>query len=231
LRVVIGTDLKALNWNAIYFENNARPDGILSSDQYLNDSDVEMIMNTWNETHQGESNWFTPAVMGKGMKFIPTGSTHRDMDFPSLRRYSKEEILGAYGVPPIVAGDYRDANRASSDIMYRLYWENAILPRCDTIEAVLNQALIPPDSGMRLVFDLGAIEALKGDVLEMSKVGARVIKQYWSPNEIRSFLWNLPVVEDERANAIYSLDGTEVIGQAPPPSEVSGENRLTAGDA
>ena len=231
LRIVIAGDLKALNWNTLFFAKGARPDGILSSEQYLNDADVEMIMNTWNDSHQGEENAFTPAVMGKGMSYKPTGSSHKDMDFPTLRRYSKEEILGAYGVPPIVAGDYRDANRASSDIMYRLYWENAILPRCDTIEAVLNQALIPPGSGMRLVFDLGAIEALKGDVLEMSKVGARVIKQYWSPNEIRSFLWNLPVVEDERANAIYSLDGSEVIGHAPPPSEVSGENRLSAGDA
>jgi len=190
-----------------------------------------MIMNTWNDSHLGEENLFTPAVMGKGMSYKPTSSSHKDMDFPNLRRYSKEEILGAYGVPPIVAGDYKDANRASSDVMYRLYWENAILPRCDVIEAVLNQALLPADSGVRLVFDLGAIEALKGDVLEMSKVGARVIKQYWSPNEVRSFLWNLPVVEDERANSIYSLDGTEVIGHAPTPSEVASENQLTAGDA
>jgi len=231
LRVVIGTDLKALNWNAIFFENGARPDGIISSEQFLNDSDVEMIMQTWDDTHRGEENAHRPAVMGKGVKWVDVGASHKDLDFPKLRRYSKEEILGCYGVPPIVAGDYKDANRASSDVMYRLYWENAILPRCDVIEAVLNQALLPADSGVRLVFDLGAIEALKGDVLEMSKVGARVIKQYWSPNEVRSFLWNLPVVEDERANSIYSLDGTEVIGHAPTPSEVASENQLTAGDA
>jgi len=167
--------------------------------------------------------------MGKGMSYKPTSSTHKDMDFPTLRRYSKEEILGAYGVPPIVAGDYRDANRASSDIMYRLYYENGILPRCDVIEDFLNIALMSPGSGRRLVFDLGAIEALKGDLLELSKVGARVRTQAWSSNEMRVLLWNLPLAEGDGANAIYSPDGKEVIGQAPIPTEISSDRKIGSG--
>ena len=229
LRIVIAGDLKALNWNALFFAKGARPDGILSSEQYLNDSDIEMIMNTWNDSHLGEENAFTPAVMGKGMSYKPTGSSHKDMDFPNLRRYSKEEILGAYGVPPIVAGEYRDANRASSEVMYKLYYENAILTRCDVIEDVLNNALMLPGSGKRIVFDLGAIEALKGDLLELSKVGARVRTQAWSSNEMRVLLWNLPLAEGDGANSIYSPDGKEVIGQAPVPTEISTDRKLGSG--
>ena len=229
LRVVIGTDLKALNWNAVFFANSARPEGILSSDQYLNDGDVEMIMQTWDDNHRGEENQSRPAVMGKGMKWLPTGSSHRDMDFPSLRRYSKEEILGSYGVPPIVAGDYTDANRASSEIMYRLYYENGILPRCDVMEDFWNTALMEPGSGKRIVYDLGAIEALKGDVLEMAKVSARV-KEEFSVNERRVFLWNLPIIKGNDGNALWDPKREEIIGYAPIPSEVASENQLTAGD-
>lgn len=221
LRVVIGGDLKAINWNYLFFENGARPDGALVSEQRLNEQDIDLILDTWDDSHQGEENWHRPAVMGQGMKWIDVGSKHKDMDFPNLRRYSKEEILGAYGVPPIVAGDYKDANRASSDIMYRLYYENAVLPRCDLIEDFLNMALLEPGSGLRLVFDLGAIEALKGDVLEMAKVGARVRTQGWTYNEMRVFLWNLPPIDDDGANAIWDPKGEEIVGYAPVPSEVS----------
>lgn len=225
LRVIIAGDLKAINWNYIFFENGARPDGMLVSDQRLLEPDIDLILAAWDDAHLGEENWHRPAVMGRGMKWQDVGSKHKDMDFPNLRRYSKEEIWGTYGVPPIVAGDYKDANRASSDIMYRLYYENGVLPRCDLIEDMLNMTLLEPGSGLRLVFDLGAIEALKGDVLEMAKVGARVRNQGWSFNEMRSFLWNLPLSEAEDANAIWNPKGDAVIGYAPVPSEVPSENQ------
>lgn len=230
LRVIIAGDLKAINWNYTFFENGARPDGMLVSEQYLNDGDIDQILETWDDAHQGESQWHRPAVMGKGMRWEDVGSGHKDMDFPKLRRSGKEEMLGTYGVPPIVAGDYKDANRASSDIMYRLYYENGVLPWCDLIEDMLGMDLVKPGSGLRLAFDLGAIEALKGDVLEMAKVGARVRNQGWSFNEMRAFLWNLPIIPDEDANAIWDPKGEEIIGHAPVPSEVSSGNQLTGGD-
>jgi HK97 family phage portal protein len=220
LRVIIASNLKSINWNYSYFKNSARPDGILSSEQYLNDSDVETILNTWLDSHQDEDNWFLPAVMGKGMSYKPTSGTHKDMDWALLRRHLNETIFGAYGVPPIVAGDYKDANRASSDVMYKLYMEGAILPRCDVLEDVINMALLPQGSGLRIVFDLGSIEALKGDLLNLAKVGARVRTQGWSANEMRSLIWNLPIAEGNDCNAIYNPKGDEVIGYAPLPSEL-----------
>ena len=229
LRVIIASNLKSINWNYSYFKNSARPEGILSSEQYLNDADIEMILNTWLDSHQDEDNWHLPAVMGKGMKYVNTGGTHRDMDWAVLRRHLNETIFGAYGVPPIVAGDYKDANRASSDVMYKLYYEDGILPRCDVLEDVFNIALMAPGSGRRIVFDLGAIEALKGDVLEMAKVGARVEKQGWSKNEMRVFLWNLPLIPEDGGNAIWSPKGDEIIGHAPIPSEISTDRKLGSG--
>ena len=228
LRVIIASNLKSINWNYTYFKNSARPEGILSSDQYLNDADVELIMQTWNDSHRDEENWHMPAVMGKGMTWKATGGGHKDMDWSLLRRHLNETIFGAYGVPPIVAGDYKDANRASSDVMYKLYYENGILPRCDTIEDVLNMALIPQGSGRRIVFDLGAIEALKGDVLEMAKVSARV-KEEFSVNERRVFLWNLPIIDGNEGNALWDPKRENIIGYAPIPSEVSVSRKIGSG--
>ena len=219
LRVIIGTDLKAINWNYIFFQENARPEGILSSDQYLNEGDAEMIMQSWLDSHQGEENWHKPAILGKGIKWLPTGSSHKDMDFRNLRLGTQEEVWGTYGMPPIVGGNYKDANRASSEIMYKLYYENGILPRCDIMEDVINLSLVPQGDGRRIVFDLGAIEALKGDLLNLAKVGARVRTQGWSANEMRALIWNLPIATGADCNAIYNPKGDEVIGYAPNPSE------------
>jgi len=227
LRVIIAGDLKAINWNYTFFKQGARPDGILASKGRLNDGDVDGILDAWDDAHRDEENWHRPAVMGNDMTWVDVGSSHRDMDFPKLRTYSKEEILGAYSVPPIAAGDYKDANRASSDVMYKLLYENGVLPRCDLIEDMLNLALLDPGSGMRLAFDLGSIEALKGDVLESAKVGARVINQGWSKNEVRYFIWNLPIIDKGNpksdANAIYDPKGENIVGYAPEPSETAGD--------
>jgi len=223
LKVIIAADLKALTWNYVFFNHGAIPAGILKSDQRITDPDVAAILDSWRDAHQHEENWHQPAVLGQGMSYQDIGTKHKDMDFNNLRRYSKEEILGAYGVPPIVAGDYKDANRASSDVMYRLFFEEGVLPRCDLIEDMLNLSLMDAGSGLRLVFDLGAIEALKGDVLEMAKVEARV-KDTWTKNERRVFLWSLPVMVDDenRGNAIWDPKGENIIGYAPNPSEVVG---------
>jgi HK97 family phage portal protein len=230
LRVTIGGDLKALNWNWLFFENGARPDGMLVSQQRLSSSDIDLILDTWDDSHQGEQGWHRPAVMGQGMTWEDVGAGHKDMDFPNLRRYSKEEILGAYGVPPIVAGDYKDANRASSDVMYKLYFEGCILPRCDLIEDALNMALLDPGSGLRLVFDLGSIEALKGDLLNLAKVGARIRSQGWSTNEMRYLIWNLPVIEDNPdANAVWDPAEKVIIGHAPVPTELTQRTSTRSG--
>jgi len=220
LRVIIAGDIKAITWNHMFFTNGARPDGILASKGRLNDGDVDGILDAWDDAHRDEENWHRPAVMGNDMTWVDVGSSHRDMDFPELRTYSKEEILAAYGVPPIIGGDWSDANRASSDVMYKWYYEGCILPRCDLIEDMLNMCLVPPGSGFRLVFDLGAIEALKGDLLEMAKVGARV-KEEFSINERRVFLWNLPIIDSKEGNAIWDPKRENIVGYAPLPSEVS----------
>ena len=227
LRVIIASNLKSINWNYSYFKNSARPEGILSSEQHLSDGDIDLIMQTWLDSHQDEDNWHMPAVMGKGMTWKATGSGHKDMDWAVLRRHLNETIFGAYGVPPIVAGDYKDANRASSDVMYRLYFENGILPRCDVIEDVFNIGLDLGEN-RRLAFDLGAIEALKGDVLEMAKVSARV-KEEFSVNERRFFIWNLPLIDGKDGNALWDPKRENIIGYAPDPSEAARDNQLTAG--
>jgi len=113
--------------------------------------------------------------------------------------------------------------------MYKWYYEGCILPRCDLIEDMLNMCLVEPGSGFRLVFDLGAIEALKGDVLEMAKVSARV-KEEFSINERRVFLWNLPIIDSEEGNALWDPKRENIVGYAPLPSEVASDNQLADGD-
>ena len=62
----------------------------------------------------------------------------------------------------------------------------------------------------------------------MAKVSARV-KEEFSVNERRVFLWNLPLIEGSEGNALWDPKRENIIGYAPIPSEVASENQLKAG--
>lgn len=63
-------------------------------------------------------------------------------DLPEVRRVLREEILGAFGVPPFLVGIMEYANYANSRQQIANFWVNTVIPLLVLIEETLNQQLL-----------------------------------------------------------------------------------------
>jgi HK97 family phage portal protein len=196
-------DLRAVEWNRLFFENGAIPEIVLTSDQSLSNDDAEMARKRWMDRFRDRKQRGV-AVMGRGMKVQEMTRSHKDMEFLELRKWTRDEVLACYGVPPIYAGVREEGNRSISEVERRIFWENTILPRLGKIEDALNFGLMSGERGVRLCFDISAIEALQEDVAAKALTGQTLVSQGWTLNEVREDYWHLEPGNGDGVNAIYA---------------------------
>ena len=106
--------------------------------------------------------------------------SQREMEFIEAQRYTKEEICGAYGVPPVLVGDLRQSTFNNFQQAKASFWDETLIPELELIEAEINDSLMPllsdphpnplppageGEGGERLVarFDLSGVSSLRED--------------------------------------------------------------------
>ena len=73
--------------------------------------------------------------------------SQREMEFIEAQRYTKEEICGAYGVPPVLVGDLRQSTFNNFQQAKASFWDETLIPELELIEAEINDSLMPLLSG------------------------------------------------------------------------------------
>lgn len=133
-------DTYARAYGAALLKNRARPDGIISTDQDLTREQADLIGEGWKDryTRPGEV-----AVLGRGSKYQPVSVPLKDLEFMSLARLTRDQVLGIYKVPASKLGLIEDANRANGAEADQGYKENALLPRLRRIEDAINVRVLP----------------------------------------------------------------------------------------
>lgn len=182
-------------YNKAFFKNGAEPGGILSSDQTINEESKKQISSAWAKLHKSVRKAHSVAIMDGGLKWQPTGTTHKDMSYGELKRMSREDVLTVFNMPPIMVGVFDEANYSNAREQRRIFWVDCMIPRLRKIESVVNERLVKPwDPSLIAKFDLGGIEDLAEDVdrrarADASNVSAGIV----TTNEIRKEK-NLPPV-------------------------------------
>ena len=211
LRSAIIGDIRAVDWNRMFFENDATPGGLLSSKERLTPSDIRLMEDSWNGRHRGSGREHGIGVIGQGTTFQALSPGHKDMGFKDLRELTQQEVQATYGVPSVVLGNYKDANRASAMTQARLFTTNTVLPRLAKMEGVFDRHFFGIDGEYKLMFDLSTIEALQEDILVRARAGHYLKDQRWTVNEIRKFN-KLPPIVGELANAVLVPSNMIVAG-------------------
>jgi len=190
------------------FSNNARPQGFFTTEQEIDDPAFERLKAEVLETYVGVVNSGKTGLLDRGVKFDPINWTPRELGFLQGRKWTKEEIYAAYGVPLGLFD--KDANRANAEAAQYTYMKFGIEPRCQRMEEKLNEKLCPMyDEKLFVAFEDIVPEdkeyRLKEDV-EYSKIGARLI------NEIRASRGEKPV---EGGDIPYVSQGMVPLGTPP----------------
>ena len=139
---VVDNDVEAIKYNRNFFKNSAIPSGVLETEQRLDTIVFNRLKSSWNRMHKGTASAHKMAILESGLKWNDITISQKDSEFIEGRKMNREDILAAYGVPPVIAGlstQYNTAKQQSEN-----FWKNTIKPKVDTkILATLNSFLAP----------------------------------------------------------------------------------------
>ncbi len=174
-------DIQSRGYGAGLLKNNAIPPIVITTEQNLSPKDADQLSERWKDRHllrPGE-----PAVIGKGSTAQVLGLTLKEIGLEIIDKMTRQQVLGAYGVPESKIGIVEDVNRANADSNERTYQKNVIRPRLRKIQWGINMFLmprIPKVRDMIFMFDSPVDEDkdfILGKTLKMVETGMITINQ------------------------------------------------------
>lgn len=178
----------AQSYNKNFFKQGARLSGVFSTDEHLDDDVYDKAKEDLKHWVGGVARAHDVMLLQQGLKFQETGVPPKDIEFPGLYKITREEILAAYGVPPILVGVLEKSSpHANAKEQERGFWEHTMKPKLKKIEQQIDTVLHEFDEKLWCQFDLSGVEALQEEQDARSKREVEDVKtNIITVNEVRS---------------------------------------------
>lgn len=142
-REAIGLALATERYGSRFFKNNARPSGLLATEQALNSEQVAKLKQQWNDQQAGSTNAHKTAVLPHGLKFQPIASNANEAQWTESRRYQVEEICRFFRVNPVMVMNQANATSyASIEQLFLAHVQNTMMPWFQRFEQSAYKALL-----------------------------------------------------------------------------------------
>ncbi len=179
-----------------FFENNARPGGIITAPGEIAEADVERLKAAFEANYSG-TNIGRIAVLGSALKFEATTLTALDADLINQLRWTGENVCSAFGVPAykVGVGDVPAYDNVSA--MNQSYYTDCLQRHITDIQNCLDEGLeLPKPYGTE--FDLDDLLLMDlGTQIKMLKEG--VTGALFTPNEARKKVGLAPITGGNQA--------------------------------
>ena len=180
----ISLAMEAQRYGDKFFQNDARPGGVLQVAGRLSPEAADRLRKTWQEAHAGSSNAWKTAVLEDGVTWQQIGMQMADMQFLETRKFQRTEICGWFGVPPHKIGDLERATFSNIEEQNIQWAVDTIRPLAIRQETEYNRQLLGDEAG---VFSEHAIDGLqRGNI--STRYAAYATGRQWgwlSVNDIR----------------------------------------------
>lgn len=183
--------LKMQNDSSTFFENGARPGGILSAPGAISDETAARLKAHWDANYTGQ-NAGKVAVVGDDLKFQQMKMSATDSQLIEQFKLTAEMICTAFHVPPSKVGVTASPTGTTAAQENQKYYSDCIQVLVEEYEACMDDGLSVPDKyGVELDID-GLLRMDMGALVETLKlaVGGTIM----APNEARKRM-NLPPVK------------------------------------
>jgi HK97 family phage portal protein len=210
------TDLTAVKMNLALLRNQARPAGVLTTEQIVPVPVFDKIKEQFLEEQQGAEKSGKPLLLQAGLTYQAIGLPPKEMEYLKGREFTRDEIFAIYRVPPTVAG-VPSANYATAMVEERRFWEQAVRPTLDTLCGFIDSFMFPDDA-VTLKPDLSGVLALQEDASQReARLKDRFDRGIISANEWREEIGKPTVPGGDQRYMPYSLVpvGTDGVPQPP----------------
>lgn len=124
---------------AAFFQNMARPSGVLSTDQSLTKDQMTRLREAFKEQSAGLSKGELP-ILANGLKFQQMTVNSVDAQLIEAQRMSVEDIARVFGVPLPVIGDLSKATLQNTEHLINLWLSVSLGALLENLERSLDRA-------------------------------------------------------------------------------------------
>lgn len=104
-RQSIGLGLAAEKFGARLFEDGALIQGVLETDQTLQEAQAVRLKTQWREKTSGPAAHWSIPVLDSGARYKPIALPPEDVQYIETRKFTCSEAARLYGLPPHLVGD------------------------------------------------------------------------------------------------------------------------------
>jgi HK97 family phage portal protein len=211
---------QAISQQQIQFYNNqARPSAVLSTDLVLDKEQVNHLRDRWNEQARGLSQGGTP-ILTAGLKVQPWGAQPKDAQLAEILKMSNEQIALAFRVPLQILGLGGASHFSSTEVLMQFWIASGLgfaLNHVEEAFGLLFKLKGQPDEYVE--FDTAAL--LRSAMKDRIEALARGVQGgIFSPNDAREQegLDRVPYGESPRVQQqVVPLSAAAAIPAAPGP--------------
>ncbi len=201
----VDTDVELQDLGKATAQSMGTSNGIItfeSEDDSLDGEQLRDMREQLISTFQQNRRTGVPNLLGHSLKYTKMGQSQDEMQFLEMRKFSRDEILAAFGMLPQLLG--ADGSIKYDNFMsgQRIMWANKVIPDLTLIKTFFNHSFRGElEEGEVIVFDTSRIQALRKDEKETSEI----VEKYWKTG--------IPM---QQLNAKFELGLTEYEGWSLP---------------
>ena len=134
-------DEQMVKWNIDFFKHGTSVESAIETDKTLTAVDMKNLHSMVEDFLVGKGR--KTIILGKGLKYKPLGTSHKDVDFGVGRKANMDYILSCLGVPPAKVGMLEDTKFSNYQFQEQAFHRDTIIPKLKKIEGSLNNYLVP----------------------------------------------------------------------------------------
>lgn len=189
LSKIIEIDWSSLVYSKAFFENDATPGFMLTTDKVLTEKQRTTMQEWLLKSTRGASKAFKTLVLDNGIQPKTVGSSAKDSELMEQRNYVREEILGVWRAPKALFNITDSLNYATFMGQMKIFWIYGIEPILGKLEDAFNKAIVAPAyPNVYCEFDVSDVPAFQEDYKEKINYGKTLIDMGFTANEVNEKL-------------------------------------------
>ena len=190
----VQTEEFATQYQRDFFLNSARPDAVIKNPKFkMTKEQKRDLRDYFEKQHRGIGKTSKVAILEGGLEYQLISISQKEMDFIESLKFTRDDILVAFGVPKPIVAVIDDVNRANSETAMQIFLSEVINPEMTRLVEKINEEMTYIDFGEDLFIDFPDQTPASRDI-QLQEYREGIASGYLLINEVRQ-RENLPPVK------------------------------------
>lgn len=188
-------DFYIMKYQKNFFKQGGSISNYVTVPKPLSDSEYQRFKEQLRANYGGVDNAHILGVFDNAAELKTVATDPQKFLLKEQRLLNRDEVLSAFGVPPIMVGLLDSATFNNTREQKVAFWENTMTPKLQKIQDKFNKEFMWP-YGYECQFDLDSVPALQEDKLVKAQTSAQVVNAgVLTVNEARADFYNKEPLE------------------------------------